>query len=621
MIKHKNFYFRKTCDIIVVMGKVMINETDAAKTARNGSSVDGKRGTHPRERAHLDLSRKSAKAEDTETKVTTKAKTTAKTVAGSVSKSQSEAVSNTAKRVEPKKIAVKSENSTTKAVARTVKPGSKTPRITKYAKKETAVQIIARETPKQLGSGARSVKPETSLAVRKRSIDPELALMASRAQSMEKTKINPRASSTNNGRSMSGMVGARQTNVTRNNLRTPANNTAKAAPVEETAGFTKAKSALIGVGVAVVVAVVGFAGIAIFGSNKNMCTVAFESNGGSVVEGTEFVCGRTITKPEDPTKDGFVFEGWIYEGDPFDFGTEIYKNATLVAKWRAEDGVEVVTVKFDTDGGSVIKDIDLAKGRKLTPPSAPTKIGYVFEDWYLGDEPFDFDQPIEENITLKAKWERREGASGDNSTAKPNNRVTSLTANKTSITLDVGKSESITINVLPSSADYSLAAVSSNSDIVECSVNKTTVTCTAKAGGTASVKVRDVNSGNMTSISVSVRADDVPPVTDPDPEEPPKEDPEPEPQPDPQPVYYTFTIRFVDTDGNEIAQPRVETLEKGASYRLDAPVIAGYTPRNGYAETDEGGIQGNTTATITYVKDAPSEGGETGGSGGETANP
>lgn len=584
-IKHKNFYFVKTCDIIVAMGKVIINETDATKTARKGSSADTQRGTHPRERAHLDLSKKKVEKEPAEVKVTTKKVTTTKVAADKTSKT----AAKPAKKATTKAIAVKTSEEKpkeTKGVARTVKPGSKSAKITKYAKTESAVQIIARDTPRQLGAGTKATKPEMGMVVRNRNIDPELALMASRSQAMEKSKINARA---NAGRSMSGMVSNRSSanNARNNNSRNSydANGNPRAtakAPVEETAGFTKIKSALIGVGVAVVVAVVGFAGIALFGEKKNMCTVQFESNGGSVVEGAEFVCGRTVEQPDNPTKDGFTFEGWIYEGDPFDFGTELYKNATLVAKWKAEDGVEVVTVKFDTDGGSVIKDIDLAKGRKLTPPSAPTKIGYVFEDWYLGDEPFDFDQPIEENITLKAKWERRDASSGSSSTSSAN-RVTSLTASKTNLTIEVGKSENITINVLPSTADYSLAAVSGNSDVVECSVNKTTVTCTAKGAGTASVRIRDVNSGNMTNISVIVPSDDVPPVTDPNP------DPEPdvpvEPDVPPVPTYYTVKIEYVDgTTGEQIAAPFEQSYEAGKPFKVVFPVIEGYKAEYDYAE-------------------------------------
>lgn len=57
------------------MGKVMINETDATKTARNGSSNESLREKRKGERAHVDVSRGSEKAEDTKVKVNTNDKT------------------------------------------------------------------------------------------------------------------------------------------------------------------------------------------------------------------------------------------------------------------------------------------------------------------------------------------------------------------------------------------------------------------------------------------------------------------------------------------------------------------------------------------------------------------
>ena len=38
---------------------------------------------------------------------------------------------------------------------------------------------------------------------------------------------------------------------------------------------------------------------------------------------------------------------------------------------------------------------------ELTPS---TREGYTFIGWYLNEQPFDFDTPIIENITLIAKW-------------------------------------------------------------------------------------------------------------------------------------------------------------------------------------------------------------------------
>lgn len=66
-------------------------------------------------------------------------------------------------------------------------------------------------------------------------------------------------------------------------------------------------------------------------------TVSFNSNGGSAVEDVEVEGGALLVEPTDPTKDGYVFDGW-YEDQaltiPFDFDEVITSNMTLFAKWR-----------------------------------------------------------------------------------------------------------------------------------------------------------------------------------------------------------------------------------------------------------------------------------------------
>ena len=74
------------------------------------------------------------------------------------------------------------------------------------------------------------------------------------------------------------------------------------------------------------------------GCGKNN-TITFKTNGGSIVETQKVKNGRTIKKPADPTKEGYVFEGWYLNGEEYNFDTEVTSDATLVAKWRqAEPG-------------------------------------------------------------------------------------------------------------------------------------------------------------------------------------------------------------------------------------------------------------------------------------------
>lgn len=63
--------------------------------------------------------------------------------------------------------------------------------------------------------------------------------------------------------------------------------------------------------------------------------VSFFTNGGSEIEPFEVAKGSSFTKPLDPKKDGFLFGGWYYMGEPYDFDSKVTENITLMALWKA----------------------------------------------------------------------------------------------------------------------------------------------------------------------------------------------------------------------------------------------------------------------------------------------
>ena len=61
------------------------------------------------------------------------------------------------------------------------------------------------------------------------------------------------------------------------------------------------------------------------------------------------------------------------------------------------------TVTFDSDGGSAVTAQKVLNSPAIKPAD-PTKNGYLFAGWYLGDTQYTFDTKITTDITLKAHW-------------------------------------------------------------------------------------------------------------------------------------------------------------------------------------------------------------------------
>ena len=73
------------------------------------------------------------------------------------------------------------------------------------------------------------------------------------------------------------------------------------------------------------------------------------------------------------------------------------------------------TVKFDTQGGSKIDDVKVAKNTAVSQPADPTRTGYEFKGWYKEKactNAWDFTKPITDNRTLYAKWEAKDVVTG-----------------------------------------------------------------------------------------------------------------------------------------------------------------------------------------------------------------
>ena len=69
---------------------------------------------------------------------------------------------------------------------------------------------------------------------------------------------------------------------------------------------------------------------------QQIFTVSFEVNGGTQVAEQQVSAGRTLSRPDAPARDGFMFDGWYADPaleTPFDFDTPVASDMTLYAKW------------------------------------------------------------------------------------------------------------------------------------------------------------------------------------------------------------------------------------------------------------------------------------------------
>lgn len=137
----------------------------------------------------------------------------------------------------------------------------------------------------------------------------------------------------------------------------------------------------------------------------NTYTVKFTTDGGTAISDQIVQEGKTVTKPNNPTKSGYEFVKWTLDNNEYNFNTKVNKNITLVAVWKlVEKPIENYTVVFDSKGGTPISNVTVKMGEKVERPTDPVKEGYIFVGWTLNDTAYDFNSPVNKNITLIANW-------------------------------------------------------------------------------------------------------------------------------------------------------------------------------------------------------------------------
>ena len=141
--------------------------------------------------------------------------------------------------------------------------------------------------------------------------------------------------------------------------------------------------------------------------------VVFNSNGGSLVANQQIISGNRATRPANPTRPGFRFDGWrLTTHQEFNFNTPITSNIILMARWvpvssqssSQPTSNQIFNVRFDATNSTPVILKQVRSGNTVSRPANPTRAGFRFDGWYHNSMPFNFNTPIRTNLTLSARW-------------------------------------------------------------------------------------------------------------------------------------------------------------------------------------------------------------------------
>ncbi len=99
-------------------------------------------------------------------------------------------------------------------------------------------------------------------------------------------------------------------------------------------------------------------------------------------------------------KEGYELK-WYVNDQVYDFNEPLTGNMSIVGKYEK---ITMYTVKFNTDGAGTVNSQKVKPNELATEPDAITKLGFIFDGWYLNNVKYDFSTPVTKNITLVAKW-------------------------------------------------------------------------------------------------------------------------------------------------------------------------------------------------------------------------
>ena len=121
--------------------------------------------------------------------------------------------------------------------------------------------------------------------------------------------------------------------------------------------------------------------------NKRIVRVTFDTDGGTPIEAIVLKKGSVLKLQKETTREGFVFDAWYLDGEPYDFSQKVERSFTLYATWKKkydekkEESSEMQEGSIEekaenpisSEGDSVDKPSSLpssSTSQSSTPPSA-----------------------------------------------------------------------------------------------------------------------------------------------------------------------------------------------------------------------------------------------------------
>ena len=136
--------------------------------------------------------------------------------------------------------------------------------------------------------------------------------------------------------------------------------------------------------------------------------VTFDLDGGvGTTPDQQIIKGNKITKPNDPTKEGYSFNGWYYNDSLVDFNSfAVDGNVLLKAKWTINS--YILTLNTLSENGEVSGANTYEYNSDVTIKATP-KDGYIFNGWYNDGVITNYSQEAtfkmpSKNITLEARF-------------------------------------------------------------------------------------------------------------------------------------------------------------------------------------------------------------------------